>query len=103
MIALPEAAFVGSVRRALEFVVGAALLSIVTRLGVAAAATTYRLSASCSGQNAEVIDRGVSAGSAVPADRGRRDELLDPALDGQRLQVRETFLEGSALFVGVVP
>src|SRR5450759_2988287 len=64
MIALPEAAVVaevGSVRKALEVVSVAALMSIVTTLGVASAATTYsispnvNISASCSGQNAEVL------------------------------------------------
>jgi hypothetical protein len=64
MIALPEAAIVaevGSVRKVLEVVSVAALMSIVTTLGVASAATTnsispnVNISASCSGQNAEVL------------------------------------------------
>lgn len=64
MIASPEAAVVvevGSVLKALGVVTVAALLSIVTTFGVASAATTYsispnvNISASCSGQNAEVL------------------------------------------------
>jgi hypothetical protein len=52
---------VGTVLKALGFVAIAALISIITTLGVASAAATYKvgpnvnISASCSGQNAEVL------------------------------------------------
>ena len=38
----------------------------------------------------------------LPSHRLRRDELLQPAVDRQRLQVREPFLKSEALLVEVV-